>query len=101
MNCEQCNQDFVPTRSISKFCSSQCQKLFHYHKNMKLKNLMVQNIKIKDVVFDEINSIGGVYKNKKDPTIQFTYCKIEDRTNYYRGNNVYGYGDNKSVVEEE
>ena len=92
LTCLQCQNEFAPKRDHGKYCSNTCQKK-HQYLLWKEKNSNSGKIRkpVQNHTYDLKNEQGGVHVNKKDRSIAFTFCKMDDQTNYYRGNGVFGY----------
>ena len=102
MKCEQCEREFNPTRKIARFCSSQCQKLWHWHHSVKVKNIKPKPKKVIPTFTYE--NVGGKIIQK--PMEEHVYhpnnvTKMDDRSNYYRGSGVFGYDEHVAVGYED
>ena len=50
---------------------------------------------------NKANNEGGTFQHPKDKTIHFTFCKIADRSTYYRGKGQFGYEKNETEATDE
>jgi len=99
--CAQCNKSHVTSRTNAKFCSENCRVLYHYHHSTKVKNIkntkQIQN-------FSYVNTARQAIRKPMSDHVYHpqNILKMDDRTNYYRGNGIFGYDDHEAIgIEDE
>jgi len=100
--CEQCNKEFQPNKSWSKFCSEECRKQHHYEHSTKVKNVKIKLTK-QSQGFAYENVTGKVIRKPIEDHVYHpqNILKMDDRTNYYRGKGKFGYDDHIAIGYED
>ena len=118
MNCEYCHKEFTIGKSVKRFCNDNCRALFHYYHSVKVKNIkakkqedgfVYENIggqiilkPMEDHVYDPGNTPGISTIKTREGQFSFHHGRLDDRTNYYRGNGIFGYDDHVAIgIEDE
>src|SRR5215475_13715226 len=103
--CLNCYQPFLHPRKSARFCTAACRSAYRHGRRALLGAAVLGAavLKAKEL------PLQFEYARMKDRAIRMpvtahrwhpqNVLKIDDRTNYYRGNGIFGYDDPKPGAE--